>query len=51
MMFLFEGKFYPPHRAKEKEIICDCGETDPYKQADCPYRGCGLTVDNQKGGF
>lgn len=29
-----------------EEVICWCGETDPYVQASCPMTGCGLPVED-----
>lgn len=26
--------------------ICHCGETDPFSQAECPQKGCGITTPN-----
>ena len=29
--------------------ICHCGEVDPYEQAKCSQKGCGLPIESKEG--
>jgi len=31
--------------------ICHCGETDPYEQAKCSQKGCGLPLELEKSSY